>query len=233
MSILTALLPARAGVAIYTTLDKAAATARALGDTRSRGQVMADTLLARVTGAERADEVAVQVHIVVDETTLAGGPTAGHVVGYGPIPAPITRTLAATAPGRQFVHTRDGHIVALDRRSTRTPGIGRRFTAAQRELMQAAGPALPHPLLRRTHPPLRPHHPVSGRRTHRHRNGQGLCEACNYRKQHPDWHTTVTNTGDNGLPHTTEITTPTGHTYQSTAPPPLGHGAKTSVGPDP
>ena len=77
MAILSALLPARAGVAIYTVLDSAAATARAAGDIRSRGQVMADTLLDRVTGAASADEVPMQVQLIVAEDTLAGEATPG------------------------------------------------------------------------------------------------------------------------------------------------------------
>ncbi|WP_372489868.1 HNH endonuclease, partial [Arthrobacter rhizosphaerae] len=46
-------------------------------------------------------------------------------------------------------------------------------------------------------------------------NGQGLCEACNHTKETPGW-TTQTHPGPR---HTTELHTPTGHTYHSTAPP--------------
>ncbi len=233
MTILTALLPARAGVAIYSVLDAAAATARAFGDTRTRGQVMADTLLATITGAERADDVAVQVHLVIDETTLAGGPTPGQLTGYGPLPAPTTRTLAATAP-RRFLHTSNGHITGTEtHHATGAPGASRRFTPAQRELLtlrdqHCRTPYCDAPI--RHHDHITPHQ-AGGPTTIT--NGQGLCEACNYRKQHPDWHTTVTNTGHNGRPHTTQTTTPTGHTYPSTAPPPLGTGAKPPGGADP
>jgi uncharacterized protein DUF222/HNH endonuclease len=253
MAILSALLPARAGIAIYTILTAAAATARAAGDLRSGGQVMADTLLARVTGTEHPDDVPVGVQLIVDETTITGGPVPGHLAGYGPLPAPVTRTLAATAPQR-LVPTRGGHIITTDRHpkhrsaagsptSTDTgtgstahpdsPTTSRRFTAAQRDLLQLRDqhcrtPYCDAPI--RHHDHITPHH--TGGPTNIG-NGQGLCEACNYRKEHPDWHTTVTNTGEDGRPHTTQITTPTGHTYRSTAPPPLGTGAKTPTGPDP
>jgi hypothetical protein len=56
-------------------------------------------------------------------------------------------------------------------------------------------------------------------------NGQGSCAHCNLTKEAPGWHHEVTATG---LHHPSEgshaivITTPTGHTYHSTAPPLLG-----------
>jgi hypothetical protein len=45
-------------------------------------------------------------------------------------------------------------------------------------------------------------------------NGQGLCEACNLAKEADGWHAQTIP----GPRHTVETTTPTGHTYQSTAP---------------
>ncbi|MFJ6537749.1 HNH endonuclease [Paenarthrobacter sp. NPDC091711] len=61
-------------------------------------------------------------------------------------------------------------------------------------------------------------------------NGAGLCEACNHTKEHPGWTTRTlhgethggTHGGAYGV-HTLEVTTPTGHTYQSKAPPLPGH----------
>lgn len=51
---LTGLLPAADGVAAYTALAVAADLARARGDSRGRGQIMADLLLARLTGRDTA-----------------------------------------------------------------------------------------------------------------------------------------------------------------------------------
>lgn len=48
-----------------------------------------------------------------------------------------------------------------------------------------------------------------------HGNGSGLCESCNHAEESPGW-------GAEPRPgprHTLQIHTPTGHTYQSTAPP--------------
>ncbi|MEC5180708.1 hypothetical protein RCH07_002062, partial [Arthrobacter sp. CG_A4] len=52
-------------------------------------------------------------------------------------------------------------------------------------------------------------------------NGAGLCEACNHTKENPGW-TAKPRPGPDATPHhrhTIELTTPTGHTYHSTAPP--------------
>ncbi|MDN5768075.1 MAG: HNH endonuclease, partial [Humibacillus sp.] len=52
-------------------------------------------------------------------------------------------------------------------------------------------------------------------------NGQGLCVRCNHTKQHPGFTagTITPQTRQPGAPHVVELTTPTGHTYRSTAPP--------------
>ena len=50
-------------------------------------------------------------------------------------------------------------------------------------------------------------------------NNQGLCEAHNYVKEMPGWSAKVVD--DRPGHHTIEVTTPTGHTYQSQAPPGL------------
>ena len=47
-------------------------------------------------------------------------------------------------------------------------------------------------------------------------NGLGLCEGCNYVKESPGW--VVRTNAVDGVHHA-ELTTPTGATYQSTAPP--------------
>jgi HNH endonuclease len=49
-------------------------------------------------------------------------------------------------------------------------------------------------------------------------NGNGLCAQCNYIRQAPGWRVRP----QDGPRHTLDITTPTGHTYRSTAPAPPG-----------
>ena len=54
-------------------------------------------------------------------------------------------------------------------------------------------------------------------------NGQGLCERCNQTKNLPGWTATAIADGQRGSPggHTVRTTTPTGRSYDSTAPPVL------------
>jgi hypothetical protein len=63
MCYLTELLPVAQGVAVYAALRNAADSARAGGDRRGRGQIMADTLVERVTGQTSADEVPLRVNL--------------------------------------------------------------------------------------------------------------------------------------------------------------------------
>ena len=71
MTRFSALLPVAAGVALYAELSRAADAARAAGDERSRGQVMADTLVERVTGAGPRETRSV-VHLVMTDQSLVG-----------------------------------------------------------------------------------------------------------------------------------------------------------------
>jgi hypothetical protein len=66
--------------------------------------------------------------------------------------------------------------------------------------------------------PIRHHDhiiPWHGGGTTSHANGAGVCEACNHTKETPGWAAHPRP----GPRHTLEIRTPTGHHYQSTAPP--------------
>ncbi|MCW2824612.1 MAG: endonuclease, partial [Aeromicrobium sp.] len=62
------------------------------GDPRSRGTIMAETLVERVTGRAFADDVDVEVQVVMDaDTVFNGGDTPADLVGYGPPAADATR----------------------------------------------------------------------------------------------------------------------------------------------
>ena len=95
MTWVTALLPVAKGVSVYAALKRAADTTF---DDRTRGQVMADTLVERVTGrpAEVAQPIAVNL-VISDETLLGHDDTAAVVDGYGPIPAAVARHLVNDA----------------------------------------------------------------------------------------------------------------------------------------
>lgn len=70
-------------------------------------------------------------------------------------------------------------------------------------------------------------------------NGAGLCEACNHTKENPGWAVkpaTATEqevARDRDRIQTLEVTTPTGHKYQSKAPPLPGHIPDTPTYPSP
>ena len=91
MTYVTALLPVAQGVGVYAALRR---TADTTFDDRSRGQVMADTLVARVTGRPAETPEPVAVHLVMSDQALLGGDSTPAVVeGYGPIPAAVARGL--------------------------------------------------------------------------------------------------------------------------------------------
>lgn len=97
MTHLSGLLPVREGVAVYAALTKHADALRAQGDERSRGQIMADTLVERVTGQATAQNVPVEVNVVMTAEAVFGDAntpareTPAYVDGYGPVPARVAR----------------------------------------------------------------------------------------------------------------------------------------------
>ncbi len=102
MTYVTALLPVAKGVGVYAALKRAADTTF---DDRSRGQVMADTLVERVTGqAERSRRTGGGQPGDRRRDAAWAATTARRVVeGYGPIPAAVARRLvdgAVTDDGR-------------------------------------------------------------------------------------------------------------------------------------
>ena len=63
MAILNAFLPVEQGVACYASLKAHTDARKADGDARSRDQIMADTLVERLTGQTTADQVNAEIHI--------------------------------------------------------------------------------------------------------------------------------------------------------------------------
>ncbi|GAB3561834.1 HNH endonuclease signature motif containing protein [Arthrobacter alkaliphilus] len=100
MTYLTALLPVAQGVAVHAALSRHADTLRAgTRDSRSRGQVMADALVERVTGTP-AGITGVEVQLVMtDRTLIQGDSEPARLTGYGIVPAAWARTLVAGNPG--------------------------------------------------------------------------------------------------------------------------------------
>lgn len=210
MSHLSALLPVAQGVAVYAALSRRADSLRAGGDARSRGQLMADTLVERVTGQSTASAVPTAVNLVVSAESLLSGDTApAHLDGYGPVPAVFARELAreadeeATAVVRRlFVDRPSGGLVGMEAR-TRTFG-GRLATLIRLRDRHCRMPWCGAPIRHIDHMvPAEAGGPTS------YDNGQGLCESCNHAKQARGW---AWHPPDDESSRAV-ITTPSGHTH--------------------
>ena len=98
MTYLTALLPVAQGVAVYAALCQAADSARSSGDAGSgvvptRGQVMADTLVERVTGTPGGISGINLDLVMTDRTLFQGDSEPARLKGYGIVPAEWGREL--------------------------------------------------------------------------------------------------------------------------------------------
>ena len=100
MTYVTALVPVAWGVAVYAALVKHAAAAKAVGDPRSRGQLMADEFVHRITAPAAA---AAGTGAGAQVGTGSRIPTGGGTAGTGSRAATGTRagtgTNAGTGPG--------------------------------------------------------------------------------------------------------------------------------------
>jgi Domain of unknown function (DUF222) len=218
MAHLSALLPVADAVAVYAALIQHADThVGTAGESRTRSQIMADTLVERITGRRAGRPARLEVQLVLtDHTLFATGSEPAHLSGYGPVPPGWARDLIARAAAadaawlRRLYTTPDtGDLVALDARARRFPAALAQFLRL-RDGGTCRTPWCDAPI--RHHDHVLAHH-AGGQTTAA--NGQGLCAACNYAKQAPGWRAHPRP----GPRHTVATTTPTGHTYHSTAPP--------------
>ncbi|MCV6972223.1 HNH endonuclease [Mycobacterium bohemicum] len=217
MTYLTALLPVAQGVAAYAALKRAADTCC---DGRARGQVMADTLVERITGRDAAIPIPISINLVMtDETLLGGDNTPADIAGYGPVPAAVARSMVSRAADdprsratlrRLYAHPRGGALVAMESRARIFP----RGLAAFIDLRdgRCRTPYCDAPIRHRDHA-----QPWAGGGRTTAANGLGSCESCNYAKEAPGWRVN-TSVGEDHT-HTAVFTTPTGASYRSTAPP--------------
>ncbi len=218
MAWFSALLPVEDGVACLAALTRHADQAKAAGDPRTRGQIMADATVERLSGHAVAEGPPVEVNLTMplehllnpDDTTPADMP------GFGPIPAGIADDLLHRAADRiswrrLFTAPTGPHgnriIVGGD------PTV-RRFTGWLAKLLKLRDggicrePYCGAPIRHLDHIiPYRDGGPTS------YANGRGVCERHNQTREMPDWQVELLA----DRPHTVITVTPTGHTYFSQA----------------
>ena len=208
MTYVTALLPMAQGVSVYASLKRAADTTF---DGRGRGQVMADTLVERVTGQPADVPTPIEVNLVItDDALLGGDQTPARVPGYGPIPAAVACRLAGDAIAderskatlrRLYRRPSSGALVAMESRTRLFPKSLARFIAIRDDTCRT--PYCDAPIRHMDHATA---HAAGGETSEL--NGLGECEACNYAKEAPGWR--VATRRDRRGTHTSEVTTPTG-----------------------
>jgi hypothetical protein len=278
MTYLTALLPVKEGVACYAALVNAAKAANSNGDPRGGGQVMADTLVERLTHPAHANPAAAVVPTVPVATVTENGgrasewgqpgqagstaaadaaadasgdaaiaPAAGDVVeiqlvmtdtallaggddpalvtsemsesnpAAGLVPASVARDIVRDAAKvfvrRLYTDPESGQLVAME--SARRVFAGNLRRMLVRRDGHCRTPWCDAPIRHGDHVMA---HAAGGPTSLR--NGQGLCERCNQTKTMPGWQSETLD----GIPgrHVVRTTTPTGHQYDSIAPPLLG-----------
>ncbi|HCB03871.1 MAG TPA: hypothetical protein DEQ43_06430, partial [Nocardioides bacterium] len=123
-----ALLPVKDGVAVHKALLDAADRAKCAGDTRSRGAIMADTLVQRVLAPHLATttgpaELPLVIHVVVPDTVLLGDSDgSGEVEGYGSVPGDLLREWIAAHAEQgvadwitKLYRSKTGELVAMEK----------------------------------------------------------------------------------------------------------------------
>ena len=222
MSLLTGFLPVAQGVAVHAALTRHADSMRAQGDARSRGQLMADTLVERVTGQSTAEAVPVEVSLVMTDQALFGfgrhRDEPGMVEGV-PVPAELVRRLvvaasesASTWLRRLYADPATGALVAMDSRRRRFDDGLAKFLVVRDQLCRT--PWCDAPVRHLDHVV-----PAEAGGETSEANGQGLCEGCNYAKTAVGWRSRPVGSGAG---EAVETLTPTGHAYLSRPPRPPG-----------
>lgn len=213
MATLTAVLPLAQAAACHRALTETAAGTVATGGASGRTphQVMADTLVERLTGQTTAADTPVEVQVVMTDAALLGeDDTPARFPGHGAIPAPVVRRILADTDAEVFIRRLytapdSGHLVAMESRRRTFPRLLRRMVLLRDDLCRT-----PYCDAQIKHLDHATAHGEGGATTWE--NASGLCARCNYTKENPGWEHAAT------AGHL-EVTTPTGHHYHHPTPP--------------
>ena len=225
MAVLTGYLPVEQGIACYAALRQHADTAVATGDSRSRDQIMADTLVERLTGQTTAADVNVELQLLMPLESLINptDPHAAVIAGYGLLPQELAWEILTTSKGGKWwrrlftapAHQsgRSGPIVGGD--PTRRCFDGWLAKLIKLRDQTCRDPYCDAPIRHIDHITR---HSDGGATTFD--NGRGACARGNLVREMPGWRIKLIDCGFHTGPHKIIITTPTGHHYLSRAPDP-------------
>ena len=242
MSILRATLPVKDGVAILKALSETAKSAKAAGDSRAKGQIMADALTARACGLESPEDIPVEIQLLMTDLTLLDGEERTAWIDGHPLPGRIARDLALGTRATPAAPERSEGSAPIGTSEKPPPEVSRaarwirrlyaddrpgELTAVDPRRRLFRGEVRRFILLRdqRCRTPWcdAPIHDID----HAHRfadggdtdpdNGVGHCRRFNLAKEIPGWESTTARAAE-GAPSRLTIRTPTGHIYTSTAP---------------
>ena len=178
---------------------------------------MADLFVERLTGQTTAEAVPAEIQLVMTPETFDGSSERPARLGDHVVPAGTAREFARRSDANRSVRRVD-----TDPTTGTIVGVGRRrrlFTGSDARFLDLRDQRCRHP---RCDSPIADHDhvvPFAAGGPRSRANGQGLCEAHNLVKEVHGWRSRVTDPRPGR--HTVEITTPTGHTYRSQAPPGL------------
>jgi hypothetical protein len=193
MAVLRALLPVEQGVACYAALRRAVTEhwVDPAPVTRSRGQIMADVLVERVTGVSASEPARVEIQVLVPVESLldSEAPLPAEIPGFGPTDL-LER---ADCVGWRRLVTRDGIVVGGESRRRAFGGVLADRVRA-RDRGRCTEPGCDAPIAHIDH---RRRWSDGGRTSLG--NGRGACAFHNQLREQPGWHlagaTTTTPTG--------------------------------------
>ncbi|WP_226355722.1 HNH endonuclease signature motif containing protein [Pseudonocardia sp. ICBG601] len=205
MSYLTAYVPVEQGAACLAALQKAFVEVQVEPEplTRTRGQVLADTLVERVTGQATATAVNLDVQVTVPVQALldSQSPLPAEIPGFGPVPVDLLATSEGTKSLRRLL-TDQGIVIGGDSRQRTFTGLLATLVKARAQ-NRCTEPYCDAPVRHVDHI----QRDADGGRTELD-NGRGVCEFHNHVREQPGWHIAR-------APDGTVVTrTPTGHTYR-------------------